>query len=1199
MDIDLIENSVMFIAAVAGLLACLFRYIDTPKRGWLYMTGFFLAHFLSDYYWIIYVLVLRTNPDVSALMAYFGWNLGYILLLLAVWNMRPPGSERYFHPLMLLPIPLNIWQFFIYLPYGGIANNLWEGITLTAVSCLCLQALLYYHKNKKAGVHFPHIQLLVLLFVATEYAMWTSSCFYWPYTDIHVYYFFAIVNYILMLFFAWAIGKDYEAEGLKYHEKSVDEMKFQMLLQIIAVMIFLGGGAGGYSLAVWMKNSLPAGEAGSGTYDIIAVTLFGISLVLAALILVVIFIIALRYRKMEIHPKEMVEKRRSRYSFVITICITLILMIFSVVYTSRLFYRVSVNGIMSSGEDTASLIATELDNYLAASSSALQVTADTVDLMLSRGESQERINRFLTDQTTNQAKQFDENFTGIYGYLRGEYMDGSGWVPPEGYDATARDWYNEAVAADGDVIIVPPYVDAQTHSVVITICRLISDVKDQALYGGHNVVALDVIVNHIQDITEGIDINGKGYGIVVDKEGLVVAHHDPELVGSNISDVFSGEVFDSIKQVKNGTVNTMVEDEDCTLFINDVMDKWYVIITVGDTELFEEAHSQLLVNIIVSLIIFSLITFFYYLGYKNEQAYGRKMEEMRVDRQKQEYEAKVLKLEKMSADEANKAKSRFLADMSHEIRTPINAILGMNEMILREAAGTDIIEYARNIGASGRNLLQLVNSILDFSKIEDGKMEIVPVRYGLSSLITYLVNSISERARAKNLEFIVDVDPSLPSELYGDDTRINQVIMNLLTNALKYTPEGSVTLTMKEKERQDGEVLLHVEVRDTGIGIREEDMGRLFESFERLDLVRNRNIEGTGLGMPITTKLLDLMGSGLRVDSVYGEGSVFSFDLWQKIENETRLGDYKPASVYETDARVDQGLLYAPDARILITDDTKMNLIVAVNLLKRTAIRIDTALNGEEAIGLCKKTAYDVIFMDQRMPGMDGTQTLKAIRALEDGRNGDTPVICLTADAIRGAKERYMAEGFTDYLAKPVEGEALEKALLTYLPKEKIQEKPADKDRQTDTGDAAVDPLSDALKRAGVDTKKGLVFCRKDEDMYRMILTEYARDHEERRDKLQEYYNRSDWDNYMIFAHSLKSSSKTIGALELSSIAGELEAAAGDRDEGLIRREHERAMELYKGVAAAIRENLEIADSDAGADDDPDILEFAPVGDGE
>ncbi|MCR4990691.1 MAG: response regulator [Lachnospiraceae bacterium] len=1193
MNLDVIHNVITLIVTIIGLLICLFHYIEMPKKGWLFSTIFFLMLLLSDYYWTLYTLVMHRDPEISAVFAYLGYNIGYLFLFFAVLVMQREGSRRYFNLLMLLPIPLNIYQLTLYLQYGGFFNNIYQCTVLTLVAVICLKEILYCYKNRRSGIGVPAFHLAALLYVTCAFGMWTASCFFWGDDWTNPYYYFELANYLCALFFGFMIKKDYEKTGLEYPEKTTVELKFQLFLQsIVAVIIFIGC-VGGYVIADWLKKTIPAGTTDERLYDIIAIMLFVISLFLVVLILAVVLVIANRYKNA---PKE-IEKPESdkkvRLNFGITLVITLALMIFTIVYNSSIFYKVSVTEVYNLGEDKAWTTSAELENYLSMADSVLRVTADTIDMMVKNGESQQMINSYLVEETSREAEQFDENFTGIYAYINGEYMDGSGWVPPEGYVVEERNWYQCAVEAKGSVVIVPPYVDAQTGSVVITIVKLITDGMITDPNGSYNVVALDVIVNHVKDVAQQVDLSGKGYAMIINKDGLIVAHRNNELDGKNISEVYGDGLLNNVLFVKDGSFNGVLNGAECTLFVNEVLDQWYVVLVVPSSELFEDIHVQLTVNIIVSIIVFALISFIYYLGYKNEQLYGKQMEELKVSRQKQEYESEVLRLEKTAADEANKAKSGFLADMSHEIRTPINAILGMNEMILREAENKRVLEYARNVETSGRNLLQLINGILDFSKIEDGKMEIVPVRYSVRSLITYLATAIMEKARAKDLELNIEADKTLPSELYGDDMRVNQVITNLLTNAVKYTHVGSVTLVLQNKMVVNDKVLLHVEVRDTGIGIRQKDMEKLFESFERLDVVKNRTIEGTGLGMSITTRLLNLMGSELNVESKYGEGSVFSFDLWQKIENPEPMGEYK-LSAGELGGESYSELFHAPSASILIVDDTKMNIVVAVNFLKNTQIRIDTALSGDEAIGLADKNEYDIILMDQRMPGMNGTEALKAIKALESRKNTETPIICLTADAIRGAKERYIAEGFSDYLTKPVEGHELENMILAYLPEDKIIRdfEPVKTTAAVNTGEE--DPLFEALRGLGIDTKMGLNYSQGDSEFYKKILSVYASESEHKGKILRESYSNRDWENYTVMVHSLKSTSRTLGARELSELAKQLEAASRQRDDYVIRKGHDRMMSMYDELVALIRKYIEPSLDEGTSEGDDEILEFMP-----
>ncbi|MCR5590687.1 MAG: response regulator [Lachnospiraceae bacterium] len=1184
MSIETLENIIMLLAIIVALLRCLFRYIEVPRKGYLFLCISFLTHLLSDYYWTTYTLVMNDNPDISAFIAYLGWNLSYLFLLVAAYYMQNEKARRFFHPIILLPIPINVIQFLIYIQFGGYFNNAWSGIMFTAAAIICVQSLMYHvrHRNE---THFPYLSLMILLYITAEYGMWTASCYSWPSELQNPYYYFELGSYAAAIFMPWAAGKEYEAQGLSKPEKNADELRFQLRIQISVSLIIFGGCAIGYYLAGWMKQALPSGADSSDVYRIIAIMLFILSIFMVLLILAIMYFITIRYKAVKDERISEPDKRRNRFNLLFTILITLGLMIFSVVYNSRLFYNVAVTRLYEDGEDKAESTANSLENYLAVAKSTLGVAADTVDMMLYSGEPQEKILQYILNQTERQAAEFDDNFTGIYGYIRGEYMDGLSWVPPEGYDVKTRDWYKAAVTSDGQTLIVPPYVDAQTHSVVVTICKLLSYSDDHE----PEVVALDVITGYIQEVVETVDIGGKGYALIIDRDGTVIAHKDPQMTGVNISSIISPELYDSFMADPSSKVHS---DDKTTLFISPILDQWTVMLIVSSSEFLEEVSSQLVVNILVSLVIFALITCFYYMGYCNEQAYGKKVEEMKIGRQKQEYEAEVLKLEKLAADEANRAKSGFLADMSHEIRTPINAILGMNEMILRKAGDPEVLSYSRNIKSSGRNLLHLINSILDFSKIEDGKMEIVPVRYSISTLITYLVNSVNERVREKKLDFIVNVDPKLPSELYGDDSRIDQVILNLLTNAVKYTHEGSVTLTVEGKEKKDDMILLSVEVKDTGIGIRESDMERLFESFERLDVIRNRNIEGTGLGLSIVTKLLYLMGSALRVSSEYGKGSVFSFDLWQKIESSEPIGEYSVSASVEEPSDSYRESFHAENARVLIVDDTKMNIMVAENLLKDTGLTIDTAMSGKDAIELCEKNAYDVILLDQRMPGMDGTETLTTIRA-RGGLNADTPAICLTADAIRGAKERYMAEGFTDYLAKPVEGRELEKMMLRYLPADKVEVTSVKESASDISPDENTAAAIAALKEAGFDTDSALSFCQNDPAIYRSILCEFVAESAEKKNRIEAFRAQKSWDDYSVLVHSLKSSSKTIGANRLSELALALEKASKEGNISVIEKNHDKTMKIYEDACALIGSIIDVSADDAS---DDEILEFAPSG---
>lgn len=513
---------------------------------------------------------------------------------------------------------------------------------------------------------------------------------------------------------------------------------------------------------------------------------------------------------------------------------------------------------------------------------------------------------------------------------------------------------------------------------------------------------------------------------------------------------------------------------------------------------------------------------------------------------------------------ANMAKSQFLSNMSHEIRTPINAILGMDEMILRESSEDAILEYAENIRMAGNNLLGLINDILDFSKIESGKMDIIPVEYSLGSVLNDLINMIQTRADKKGLALAVKSAPDLPSVLCGDEIRIKQIITNILTNAVKYTERGFVALFVDFEPKDRHTIRLKVSVQDTGIGIKEEDMKRLFSAFERIEEKRNRTIEGTGLGMNITTRLLSLMNSKLIVKSVYGKGSTFSFALDQKVVDWKPMGNFEDAYQRSFAQRSEYCEEFtAPDVCILVVDDTAMNLTVVKGLLKQTKVQIDTAENGYRALDMVKLKKYDMIFLDHRMPGIDGTETLKRMLKLPDNLNLDTPVISLTADALSGARERYISAGFKDYLTKPIDGHQLEDMMIRYLPPEKISVRV----KSDDESQGSENRLPEWLTTIpDLDTVKGIEYCGS-ENGYLDALIVFAESIVPNTKEIAQFYETENWKDFTTKVHALKSTSRIIGANELSERAKALEAAGDSGDIETIRNDTDDLLQLYLAYA--------------------------------
>lgn len=497
------------------------------------------------------------------------------------------------------------------------------------------------------------------------------------------------------------------------------------------------------------------------------------------------------------------------------------------------------------------------------------------------------------------------------------------------------------------------------------------------------------------------------------------------------------------------------------------------------------------------------------------------------------------------AESANAAKSRFLAHMSHEIRTPINAVLGMDEMIIRESTDKDITAYAVNIRSAGNSLLTIINDILDFSKIESDKMEIIPAEYDLSLLLRDCYNLVFMRAADKELKFRFEIDENTPKKLVGDEFRIRQIITNLLTNAVKYTPKGSVQLSLTFESIDSNRIMLIISVKDTGMGISNEDKAKLFDSFRRINTSQTKNIEGTGLGLAITKKLAELMDGAVLVDSEYGKGSIFTVRIPQKISDKGTVGAFNPHMTECSDKKYHESFR-APEAKILVVDDVKMNVEVMQGLIKKTLIRSDAAFSGNESLELAAKEKYDIIFMDHLMPEMDGVEALKRLKETENSPNSHTPVIALTANAIAGARESYIAMGFADYLSKPVKGSDLEDMLIKFLPASKVQ-------MCSDTGKDISNNENSEIP-VFLNTKAGISFCCGDVSFYKEVLREFV--NSGITEKLGKYYSAADWENYSVCIHSIMGTALSIGAEELAAKTSLIKNALKNYNISYVKEHH-------------------------------------------
>ena len=510
-------------------------------------------------------------------------------------------------------------------------------------------------------------------------------------------------------------------------------------------------------------------------------------------------------------------------------------------------------------------------------------------------------------------------------------------------------------------------------------------------------------------------------------------------------------------------------------------------------------------------------------------------------------------------ERAARMKSDFLANMSHEIRTPMNAVIGMAELALREDLPENARTYIRQIKSSGHALLTIINDILDFSKIESGKMDIVATEYEPLAVIHNVVSMIRTRIGEKNVQLLTDISQNLPSKLYGDSIRFQQILINLLNNAVKFTPKGHVKLLISVRESSEDEIILHAEIADTGSGIKPENLEKIFSSFQQVDSKRNRNIEGSGLGLTITKQLLELMGGSIHVESVYGVGSTFVFDLPQKVIDATpadvsRLDE----AVEKIDAEMESFTFVAPEARVLVVDDNAINLTVTKGLLEPLEMQIDTALSGREAIEKVQQTMYDLVFMDHMMPEMDGVETTHEIRR-RFPEYADLPIIALTANAVNGVQQMFQEEGLNDFVPKPMELNVLVNAVRKWLPKEKMQMRRGEiLDVKPQTVERAKLPQIGDLDIQAAYAKLG------SEKLFWSVLKEYYRVIGKKCALIQKYWEQHDRKSYTVEVHALKSASRQIGAMRLADAAERLEAAGNAGDDAMIDAQTGALLEKYR-----------------------------------
>ena len=525
----------------------------------------------------------------------------------------------------------------------------------------------------------------------------------------------------------------------------------------------------------------------------------------------------------------------------------------------------------------------------------------------------------------------------------------------------------------------------------------------------------------------------------------------------------------------------------------------------------------------------------------------------------------------LQTEDANRAKTNFVSNMSHEIRTPMNSIVGITEILLRSRHSPKEQEYLLNIQSSGRVLLTIINDVLDCSKMEAGKMQLFDEPYDTCSLFHDLRISMENRIGHSGLELIYDIDQDIPCKLKGDMGRIRQVIINLVNNAIKYTEKGSVRFSVHVRQKNTDKVMLYYEVADTGIGIRKEDQKILFDAFQRVEMDRNRYVEGTGLGLTISQNLVNMMGGVIEVESEYGKGSRFFFTIEQTIIDPTPVSavnyNGQKDNVTEKEAEC---LFIAPEAHILLVDDNELNLVVAKELLKPLRMQIDTAENGLQAVKMVRGSQYDLVLMDHMMPVMDGIEAAKAIRALPEDKYQKLPIIALTANAMVDARKEFLNAGMNGFVAKPIDFARICNQLKLWLPKDLVRDVPKEEAKKLLADDLSDREIQPEDPQMGFSFEEGVKHCGSKAALMKTIRIFY-RTIDSKADKIEQCLKEGLISDYVVEVHALKSSVLLIGAVPLSEAAKELEDYGKQGKTEVLEEKTPDVLTLYRDLKNILR----------------------------
>ncbi|MCL2045579.1 MAG: ATP-binding protein [Oscillospiraceae bacterium] len=807
--------------------------------------------------------------------------------------------------------------------------------------------------------------------------------------------------------------------------------------------------------------------------------------------------------------------RLKQESSLLVQCFIVIIVFLAMIIISSFFATRIVNtNLDHHGEELIVLSADTLTAYIKAHQVAFENIAYSIEDAYSLGFDIEEIKSELTRSSLYLMERKDGLYSGflyLYGYIGDEFIQTFDIIKEDFRDISKRPWYMGTLEAGGETHFSDPYYCYQTEDLIVSFSKVLYDRNGESF----GILAFDIRFSAIVDFIQQIPYMEAGWGALLDSQLRVMVHTDESVLGSKLDELYTefGEnsilidilrLGDEVSAYRARSYTGM----DSVFFSRRLYNGWHLYLGIPVEDFYQDADNMKVIltvtGVISMLLLCGILTF--------------------------------LNAAKKRSDEASRLKSSFLANMSHEIRTPMNSIIGMSELLMNSRLAERDKKFVNDIHASANALLSIINDILDMSKIEAGKFELVLVHYSIRELVGEVASMFMFVARNKGLEFKYESEGELPEAVYGDDTRLRQVLTNICGNAVKFTETGSINLKVITDDKH-----IIFEIKDTGIGIRKDELPKIFRVFEQSTNEKSSKITGTGLGLPISKTFVDMMDGEIKVESEYGKGSIFTVTI--------PLVPGDPKSIDRTDGMMNSFTISAPDAKILVVDDNEYNLIVAVGLLELYGIHAKTASSGKSAIQMVQKDDFDIVFMDHMMPEMDGIITTSKIRSLGE-KYKSLKIVALTANAITGAREMFLENGFDGFISKPIEIPALTKTLIDNLPANIVSEAIIYEEDSYDADNfEAENTFINALANVSeINPDIGLMRVGGHIDMYSGNLKLFYEKLQPDCEKMIAFMKNTDLPGFAITVHAMKSALASIGAMPLSTLAQNLETAAKDND---------------------------------------------------